>query len=72
MWSFARLGRMVGGIADRAGWNIQSGKFGFRLVDHEGMVGLSGKEDEVREKYAEFCDWYETSLLPAILNERVS
>ena len=54
------------------GWKIQSGKFGFRLVDHEGSVGFSGKEGEVREKYAEFCDWYETALLPAILNERVS
>ena len=54
------------------GWKIQSCKFGFRLVDHEGTVGFSGKEGEVREKYAEFCDWYETVLLPAILNERVS
>ena len=54
------------------GWKIQAGKFGFRLVDHEGTVAFSGKEEEVREKYAEFCDWYETSLLSAILNERVS
>lgn len=38
----------------------------------EGTVGLSGKEGEVREKYEEFCDWYETSPLPAILNERAS
>lgn len=54
------------------GWKILSGKFGFRLVDHEGRVGFSGKEDEVQEKYAEFCDWYETVLLPAILDEKVS
>ena len=54
------------------GWKIQSGRFGFRLVDHEGSVGFSGKEEEVRERYAEFCDWYETALLPAILNEKVS
>ena len=53
------------------GWKVQSSTFGFRMADYEGAVGFFGKEDEVRAKFAEFCAWIDTALLPAILNERV-